>query len=80
MLWYHFNGRNDLAENPSEYEIARNELNMIEQLLTHFYSRQFALDAVRALVNVSHIKGDYSDIHEALHRHRDSLKRLFAWT
>ena len=62
-----------------DYEIARAELAMIEQMLTHFYSKQFAQDTIRTLINISNVRGNYSAIHDALERHRKNIQNRFRW-
>ena len=62
-----------------DYEIARAELAMIEQMLTHFYSKQIAQDTIRTLINISNVRGNYSAIHDALERHRKNIQNQFRW-
>jgi hypothetical protein len=63
----------------NDYQIARSELAMIEQMLTHYYSKQFAHDTIRTLINMSNVKGNYSAIHDALERHRKNIQNRFGW-
>ena len=65
--------------NSYQYEQARAELVAIEQMLTHFYNRKFALDTVRTLINISNTRGNYSDIHEALENHRRNIRTQFGY-
>jgi hypothetical protein len=65
--------------NSNQYEQARAELVAIEQMLTRFYNRKFALDTIRTLINTSNIRGNYSDIHETLGNHRRNIRKRFGY-
>ena len=65
--------------NSNQYEQARAELVAIEQMLTRFYNRKFALDTIRTLINTSNIRGNYSDIHETLENHRRNIRKRFGY-
>jgi hypothetical protein len=62
-----------------EYEQARAELVAIEQMLAHYYDREFALDTVISLINESNARGNYRGIHEAFKNHRRNIRNQFGY-
>ena len=63
----------------NEYENARVALATIEQMLTHFYSKEFAQRTLKTLISLSNVRGDYSPIHDALERHRRNIRNRFGY-